>query len=207
MRAYTFRRDQEPRQQRRDHDSRQRRRHSSGSEGKNVQSVLHDQTTRRGNGSWSLVELRHCRQATCRIDRGRYTARRIHRIQGRSSAQTSPQQSRSGYMSFLVLVVDDEPDVEMLFRQQFRADLRTGRFTMDFARSADKALQRISDLVGESLILILSDINMPGMSGIELLSKAKAARPDVPVIMILDVDYAALATRPSISVREAPQDR
>ena len=110
-------------------------------------------------------------------------------------------------MSFLVLVVDDEPDVEMLFRQQFRADLRTGRFTMDFARSADKALQRISDLVGESLILILSDINMPGMSGIELLSKAKAARPDVPVIMILDVDYAALATRPSISVREAPQDR
>ena len=53
---------------------------------------------------------------------------------------------------------------------------------MDFARSADKALQRISDLVGETSIL--SDINMPGMSGLELLPKAKAARPDVPVIMI-----------------------
>src|SRR5215216_2375298 len=72
----------------------------------------------------------------------------------------------------------------MLFRQQFRRDLRAGRFTMDFAQSGDSALQRISDAAGASLILILSDINMPGMSGLELLPKAKAARPDVPVIMI-----------------------
>jgi CheY-like chemotaxis protein len=55
---------------------------------------------------------------------------------------------------------------------------------MDFAQSGDSALQRISDAGGQSLILILSDINMPGMSGLELLPKAKAARPDVPVIMI-----------------------
>jgi CheY-like chemotaxis protein len=87
-------------------------------------------------------------------------------------------------MSFLVLVVDDEPDVEMLFRQEFRRGLRDNRFKMDFAQSAVSALQRISDAAGESLILILSDINMPGMSGLELLPKAKAARPDVPVIMI-----------------------
>jgi CheY-like chemotaxis protein len=87
-------------------------------------------------------------------------------------------------MSLLILVVDDEPDVEVLFRQQFRRDLRTGRFMMEFAQSAPTALQCISDARNASLILILSDINMPGMSGLELLPKAKAARPDVPVIMI-----------------------
>jgi len=87
-------------------------------------------------------------------------------------------------VSLLILVVDDEPDVEVLFRQQFRRDLRTGRFVMEFAQSAPAALQRIGDAEGVSLILILSDINMPGMTGLELLPKAKALRPDVPVIMI-----------------------
>ena len=87
-------------------------------------------------------------------------------------------------MNLLILVVDDEPDVEVLFRQQFRHDLRAGRFTMDFAQSAPIALQRIADAADRSLILILSDINMPGMSGLELLPKAKAIRPDVPIIMI-----------------------
>jgi CheY-like chemotaxis protein len=84
----------------------------------------------------------------------------------------------------LVLVVDDEPDVEVLFRQQFRRDLRAGRVTMEFAQSARMALQRITDAAGVSLILILSDINMPRMSGLELLPQAKALRPDVPIIMI-----------------------
>ena len=87
-------------------------------------------------------------------------------------------------MSLLILVVDDEPDVETLFRQQFRRELRAERFTMRFARSATEALRQIADAEEPSLILILSDINMPGMSGLELLPKAKAARPDVPVIMI-----------------------
>jgi len=87
-------------------------------------------------------------------------------------------------VTLLILVVDDEPDVEALFRQQFRRELRAERFTMQFARSAAEALKRIADAEGASLILILSDINMPGMSGLELLPKAKAARPDVPVIMI-----------------------
>ena len=87
-------------------------------------------------------------------------------------------------MNLLILVVDDEPDVELLFRQQFRRDLRADRFTMDFAQSASMALQRIAEAHDQSLILILSDINMPGMSGLELLPKAKAMRPDVPIIMI-----------------------
>ena len=85
-------------------------------------------------------------------------------------------------MSLLILVVDDESDVEALFRQHFRRDLRAGRFTMEFAYCASAALDRIENAAEASLILILSDINMPGMSGLELLPRAKALRPDVPVI-------------------------
>ena len=87
-------------------------------------------------------------------------------------------------MSILVLVVDDEPDVEVLFRQQFRHDLRAQRFVMDFANSAADALARIAASIGQTLILILSDINMPGMTGLEMLPKVKEIRPEVPVIMI-----------------------
>src|SRR5262245_38403029 len=111
-------------------------------------------------------------------------------------------------VNLLVLVVDDEPDVETLFRQQFRRDLREGRFVMEFALSAPAALRAIEDVGDAILILILSDVNMPGMSGLELLPKARAARPDVPVIMItaygdaetvrraLEKGAAALLTKP-----------
>jgi CheY-like chemotaxis protein len=87
-------------------------------------------------------------------------------------------------MKVLILVVDDEPDVEALFRQNFRRDLRAERFVMEFALSAAEALNKIDGVKDLSLILILSDINMPGMSGLEMLPKVKTARPDVPVIMI-----------------------
>jgi CheY-like chemotaxis protein len=83
-----------------------------------------------------------------------------------------------------VLVVDDESDVEELFRQQFRRELRAGRFVLDFALSADEALRKIVEVDGRSLILLVSDINMPGMSGLELLPRIKQERPDLPVLMI-----------------------
>ena len=87
-------------------------------------------------------------------------------------------------MTVLVLVVDDEPDVEALFRQQFRRDLRAQRFVMDFAVSASDALARVASNKERPPVLILSDINMPGMTGLEMLPKMKEMRPDVPVILI-----------------------
>ena len=78
----------------------------------------------------------------------------------------------------------------MLFRQQFRHDLRAGRFTMEFAQSAPAALQRITEATDVSIILILSDTSMPGMTGLELLPKARAVRPDVPVIIVTDYSDA-----------------
>lgn len=87
-------------------------------------------------------------------------------------------------MNVYILVVDDEPDVEALFRQQFRRDLRAGRFQMEFAPSATDALRLAAEVRDPSLILILSDINMPGMSGLDMLPKVRAEHPDVPVIMI-----------------------
>ena len=87
-------------------------------------------------------------------------------------------------MNVYILVVDDEPDVETLFRQQFRRNLRAGRFHMEFAPTAPAALERAADIRDPSLVLILSDINMPGMSGLEMLPEVRAKRPDVPVIMI-----------------------
>jgi CheY-like chemotaxis protein len=87
-------------------------------------------------------------------------------------------------LSLYILVVDDEPDVEALFRQQFRRDLKSERFKLEFAVSASEALDCASKIKDPSLILILSDINMPGMSGLEMLPKVRAERPGVPVIMI-----------------------
>ncbi len=87
-------------------------------------------------------------------------------------------------MSVLILVVDDEADVEPLFRQHFRRDLRAGRFDMEVATSAPQALSMIEESAERDIILLLSDINLPGMSGLELLPKVKATRPNLPVIMI-----------------------
>lgn len=87
-------------------------------------------------------------------------------------------------MTVRVLVVDDEPDVETMFRQQFRREVRQGLYTLDFAQSGLAALDKLDGCVGEDIVLLVSDINMPGMSGLDLLPKVKSRRPDLPVFMI-----------------------
>jgi CheY-like chemotaxis protein len=87
-------------------------------------------------------------------------------------------------MTVKVLVVDDEPDVETMFRQQFRREVRQGLYNLDFALSGAAALEKLGDHVGDEIILLVSDINMPGMSGLELLPVVKQRRPDLPVFMI-----------------------
>ena len=82
-----------------------------------------------------------------------------------------------------ILVVDDERDIQMLFEQRFRKEIRNNQVEFEFAFSGEEALKYL-DLHEQEAVLILSDINMPGMTGLELLPKAKAVRPDVPVIMI-----------------------
>jgi CheY-like chemotaxis protein len=87
-------------------------------------------------------------------------------------------------MTAQILVVDDEPDVADLFRQQFRRELRSGQFKIDFALSASEALERVAVAEETSLIFIFSDINMPGETGLQLLPKVRALMPNVPVVMI-----------------------
>jgi CheY-like chemotaxis protein len=100
-------------------------------------------------------------------------------------------------LSTYIVVVDDEPDVEGMFKQHFRRDLRSGRFVMEFALSAPAALEKVKTIPDPSLILILSDINMPGMTGLEMLPKVKAERPNEPVIMITAYGDAATTKRAS----------
>lgn len=73
----------------------------------------------------------------------------------------------------IVLVVDDELDIEMLFQQRFRRELKDGKFSFQFAHSGEEALKFIESHGAAKLVLILSDINMPGMTGIELLKRIR----------------------------------
>jgi len=87
-------------------------------------------------------------------------------------------------MSVSILVVDDEPDVAELFRQRFRRETRQGTYVMHFAGSGEQALGLLAGEIHPELIVILSDINMPGMDGIQLLGEIKQRRPDLPVMML-----------------------
>ena len=96
-------------------------------------------------------------------------------------------------MSVSILVVDDEPDVADLFSQRFRREARNGTCVMHFANSGKEALDKLATDIEPQLIVILSDINMPEMDGLELLREIKARRPDLPVMMV--TAYAAALGR------------
>ena len=87
-------------------------------------------------------------------------------------------------MTVSILIVDDEPDVADLFRQRFRREAREGRYVLHFAFSAAEALERLALDIEPELVVILSDINMPGMDGLALLREVRARRPDLPVMMV-----------------------
>jgi CheY-like chemotaxis protein len=87
-------------------------------------------------------------------------------------------------MSASILVVDDEPDVAELFRQRFRRETRQGTYVMHFAAPGAEALDRLAGEIEPTLVAVLSDINMPGMDGLELLAEIKQQFPDLPVMMV-----------------------
>jgi len=87
-------------------------------------------------------------------------------------------------VSVSILIVDDEPDVAELFRQRFRREARQGTYVLHFAGSGEQALEALDNEIEPELIVILSDINMPGMDGLTLLQKVKASYPDLPVMMV-----------------------
>src|SRR4051794_18934669 len=87
-------------------------------------------------------------------------------------------------MSVSILVVDDEPDVAVLFRQRFRRETRQGTYVLHYANSGTEALDRLSEAIEPALIAVLCDINMPGMDGLELLAEIKERFPSLPVMMV-----------------------
>lgn len=82
------------------------------------------------------------------------------------------------------LIVDDERDVEMLFRQKLRREIREGLFELEFAFSGNEALEKLRSQNPPEVLYIFSDINMPGMTGLELLDKVKTEFPTIQVSMI-----------------------
>src|SRR6476469_8681106 len=87
-----------------------------------------------------------------------------------------------------ILVVDDEKDMQMLFEQRFRKEIRSGDMEFVFAFSGEEAISYLNNHVHEA-VLILSDINMPGMSGLELLRHIKQKFSEPPPVVMMITAY------------------
>ena len=108
-------------------------------------------------------------------------------------------------MSVSIVIVDDEPDVAELFRQRFRREARQGTYVMHFAASGEEALALLGGEIEPGVIAMLSDINMPGMDGLELLSAVKQRFPDLPVMMVTGHGDDDRRARQRIRRRPVPQ--
>lgn len=95
-------------------------------------------------------------------------------------------------MSMRILVVDDEAQIQPLFAQRFRHEISRGELTFTFAQSGEEALASLPD---SGIILILSDINMPGMSGLELLRRIRDTHPHRPPAIVMITAYGDLKNR------------
>ncbi|MBS1763590.1 MAG: response regulator [Bacteroidetes bacterium] len=83
-----------------------------------------------------------------------------------------------------ILVVDDEKDVELLFRQRFRSELKTQKILLHFAFSGEDALRYLQSQTANDVLMVLSDINMPGMNGLQLAEEVKSKFPQLKLIMV-----------------------
>ncbi|HEX8386610.1 MAG TPA: response regulator [Rubricoccaceae bacterium] len=92
------------------------------------------------------------------------------------------------------LVVDDETDVQFLFTQKFRREVRQGLLEFVFATSGQQALEELRNGAAADVVVVLSDINMPGMSGLELLSTVREEFPGLEVYMVTAYDDGELKT-------------
>ena len=168
----------------RDQGARQRDRDLAGAPGQTVPAVFHYQAARRRHRARPLDQLRHCEPEARWHDRCEQRAGPVHTIYDYAAPKSAGQHSSGDCMSVSILVVDDEPDVADLFRQQFRRETRQGTYVMHFAYSGEEALQKLVGGIEPQLIVILSDINMPGMDGLSLLREIKQRRPELPVMMV-----------------------
>ena len=91
-----------------------------------------------------------------------------------------------------VLVVDDETDVQFLFTQKFRREVRAGLIEFVFAESGEEALAKLRTGEAADVVVVLSDINMPGMSGLDLLATITAEYPELQVYMVTAYDDGQL---------------